>query len=99
MTAVTPITYAEYYCIVTNNLHEGYPSAIYEDETLVSPVGGARPTPANIVTAVCVDSNRDAYLLFPKGADGVPYARILLQVTMCPHSRGQASSFTGAPIA
>ena len=25
--------------------------------------------------------------------------RVLLQVTMCPHSRGRASSFAGAPIA
>ena len=31
--------------------------------------------------------------------DGVPYARVLLQVTMCPLSPGRASSFAGAPIA
>ena len=29
----------------------------------------------------------------------IPYARVLLQVTMCPHSRGHASSFAGDPIA
>ena len=50
------------------------------------PVGSERPTPANIVTAVCGDSNPDTYLIFAKGEDGVPYARVLLQVTMCPHS-------------
>ena len=33
------------------------------------------------------------------GGDGVPYARVLLQVTMCPHSRGRASSFARNPIA
>ena len=59
MLAVTPVTYAEYYRVVTNDPHEGYPSAVYEDETPV-PVGGIIPTPANIVTAVCGDSNPDA---------------------------------------
>ena len=58
-----------------------------------------RPTPANIVLAVCRDSNPDAYLLFSRGGDGFPYARVLLQVTMCPRSQGHASSFAGAPIA
>ena len=33
------------------------------------------------------------------GGDEVPYARVLLQITMCPRSRGRASSFAGAPIA
>ena len=37
--------------------------------------------------------------MFTRGVDGVPYARVLLQVTMCPLSRGRASSFAGAPIA
>ena len=86
MAAVTPVTYAEYYCVVTNNWHEGDQSAVYEDEMPVSPVGGVRPTPANIVMAVCGDSNPDAYLLFTKGGDDVPYTRVLLQVTMCPCS-------------
>ena len=98
MAAVTPVTYAEYYRVVTNDPHEGDPSAVYEDETPV-PVGGIRPTPVNIVSAVCGDSNPDACLLFSRGADGVPYARVLLQVTMCPRSRGRASSFAGGPIA
>ena len=61
MTDVTPVTYAEYYHILTNNPYEGDPSAVYEDETLV-PVGGIRPTPANIVSTVCGDFNPDAYL-------------------------------------
>ena len=39
MTAVTPVTYAEYYRVVMNDPHEGDPIAVYEDETLV-PVGG-----------------------------------------------------------
>ena len=85
MAAVRPVTYEEYYRVVTNDPHEGDPSAVYEDETPV-PVGGIRLTPANIVTAVCGDLNPDAYLLFSKGGYGVPYARVLLQVTMCPHS-------------
>ena len=68
-----------------NNPHEGYPSAVYEDETPV-PVGGIRPKPANIVMAVCGDSNPDAYLLVSKGGCGVPYARVLLHITMCPRS-------------
>ena len=89
MSAVTPVTYAEYYRIVMNDLHEGEPSAVYEDETPV-PVGGIRPTPAHIVTAVCGDSNPDAYLLFSKAGGGIPYARVFLQVTMCPLSRGRA---------
>ena len=35
------------------------------------------------------------YLLFTKGRDGVPIACVLLQVTMCPCSRGRASIFAG----
>ena len=97
MAAVSPITYAEFYHIVTNNPHDGDPSAIYEDETPV-PVGGVRATPDNIVSAVCGDSNPDAYLLFTRGGDGIPIACVLLQVTMCPRSRGRASSFAGPQL-
>ena len=39
MAAVTPVIYAEFYRIVTNDPHEGDPFAVYEDETPV-PVGG-----------------------------------------------------------
>ena len=99
MAAVTPVTYTKYYRVVMNDLHKGDLSAVYEDETPVSPVGGVRPTPTNIVTAVCGESNPDAYLLFAKGADGIPYARVLLQVTLCPCSLGQALIFAGTPIA
>ena len=91
MAAITPVTYAELYRVVTNDPHEGDPGAVYEDKTLV-PVGGIRATPENIVSAVCGDSNSDTYLLFTRGGDGVPYTRVLLQVTMCPHSQGRASS-------
>ena len=72
MTAITPVTYAEYYYVVTNDLQEGDPSAIYKDKTPVSPIGSVRPTPANIVKAVCRESNLDAYLLFAQGADRGP---------------------------
>ena len=41
MAAVLPVTYAELYHVVTNDPHDGDPSAIYEDETPV-PVGGVR---------------------------------------------------------
>ena len=98
MAAVTPVTYAEFYRVVTNDPHEGDPSAVYEDKTPV-PGGGIRATPTNIVSAFCGYSNPDAYLLFSKGGDRVPFARVLLQVTMCPRSRGHASSFAGGPIA
>ena len=98
MADVTPVTYAEFYHIVTNNPHEGDPSAVYGEETPV-PVGGIRPTPANIVSAVCGDSKPDSYLLFSRGGYRVSYARVLLQVTMCPRSRGCALSFAGDPIA
>ena len=98
MTDVSPVTYAEFYRVVTNDSHDGDPSVIIEDKTPV-PVGGVRATPANIVSAVCRESNPDAYLLFMRGGDGVPIARVLLQVTMCPHSRGRALSFAGALLA
>ena len=39
MAAVFPVTYAEFYRVVTNNPHNGDPSTIYEDKTPV-PVGG-----------------------------------------------------------
>ena len=38
MAAATPVTYAEFYRIVTNDPHEGDPSAVYKDKTPV-PVG------------------------------------------------------------
>ena len=66
MAAMSPVTYAEFYCVVTNDPHDGYPSAIYEDETPV-PVGVVLATPANIVSAVYGDSNPAAYLLFSRG--------------------------------
>ena len=98
MAAVSPVTYAEFYRVVTNDSHDGDPSANFEDKTPVH-AGGVRATPANIISAVCWDTNPDAYLLFTKGGDGVPIARVLLQVTMCPCSQGHASSFAGDPIA
>ena len=66
MAAIKPVTYAEFHRVVTNDPHEGDPSAVYEDETPVH-VSGIRSTPANIVSAVCGDSNPDAYLLFSRG--------------------------------
>ena len=98
MAAVTPVTYTEYYCVMKKDPHEGYPSAAYEDEMPV-PVGSIKTMPTNIITAVCRDSNPDAYILFSKGWYKGPYVRVLLQVTMCPHSQGCASSFMRAPIA
>ena len=95
---MSPVTYTEFYRVVTNYPHDRDPSAIFKDKTPVPIRGGVRATPANIVSAVCGDSNPDAYLLFTRGGDGVPIARVLLQITMCPHSRGRASSFAGAPI-
>ena len=82
---------------MTNDPHDGDPSAIYEDKTPVH-VGGARATPATIVSAVCGDFNSDAYLLLTRGGYGVPIARVLLRVTMCPRSQGCASRFAGGPI-
>ena len=52
MAAVTPVTYAEFYRVVTNDPHYDDPSAISEDETPVH-VGGVRAMPANIVSTVC----------------------------------------------
>ena len=60
MVAVRPVTYAEYYHIVKNDLQKGDPSAVYEYETPVYPVGGVRLTPTNIITAICGDSSLDA---------------------------------------
>ena len=97
MASVSPVSYAEFYCVVTNDPHDGDPIAIFEDKTPVH-AGGVRATPANIISTVCGDTNPDAYLLFTKGVDGVPIARVLLQVTMCPRSPGCASSFAGGPI-
>ena len=54
MAAVTTVTYVEFYRVVTNDPHKGDPSAVYEEETPV-PVGGIRPTLANIFLAVCGD--------------------------------------------
>ena len=85
MADVSPVTYAEFYCVVTNDPHNGDPSAIYEDETPVY-VGVVRATPASIVSAVCGDINPDVYLLITKGGYGVPIARVILQVIMCPRS-------------
>ena len=82
---MSPVSYAEFYRIVMNDPHNGDPTAIFEDKTLVH-VGGVQATPANIISAVYGDTNPDAYILSTKGGDGVPIARILLQVTMCPHS-------------
>ena len=63
MAAVSPVTYAESYRVVMNDPHNGDPSAIYEDESPVH-IRGVRDTPVNIVSAVCGDSNPDAYLIF-----------------------------------
>ena len=98
MAAVSPILYADFYHNVTNDPHDGDPTAIFEDKTPVH-VGGVWVTPASIISIVCEDLNPNAYLLFTKGGDGVSIARVLLQVTMCPCSQGCASSFAGAPIA
>ena len=77
MAAVPPVSYMKFYHIVTNNPHDGDPSAIFEDETPVY-VGRVWATPANIISAVCGFINPDAYLLFTKGGYGVPIARVLL---------------------
>ena len=89
MEAVSPILYAEFYRVVTNDPHNGYPTAIFEDK-MPFHVGGVWTTPASIISTVCGDIDQDAYLLVTKGGDGVPIARVLLQVTMCPCSRGRA---------
>ena len=98
MAAVSPVSYAEFYRVVTNDPHDGDPSASSRTRRRFTS-GGVRATPANIISAVCGDTNPDAYLLFTKGGYGVPIARVLLQVTMCPCSLGHASSFVGALIA
>ena len=54
MAAVTPVTYAEFYRVVTDDPHEGHPSTVYKNE-MPGPVGGIRATPENIVSAVCGD--------------------------------------------
>ena len=95
MAAVSPVSYAEFYRVVMNDPHDGDPTAIFEDETPVH-VGGGRAPPANIISSVCGDTNPDVYLMFTKGGDEVPIVCVLLQVTMCPRSRGRASSFAGA---
>ena len=71
MAAVSPVTYAEFYRVGTNDPHNRDPSAIFEDETPVH-VEWVLATPANIISAVCGDTNPDAYLLFTKGGDGFP---------------------------
>ena len=85
MAAVSPVSYAEFYRVVTNDPHNGDSTAIFEIKKPVH-VGGVQATPARIISTVCGDINPDAYLLFTKGGDGVPIARVLLQVTMCPRS-------------
>ena len=85
MAAVLPVSYAEFYRVVTNDPHDGDPTTIFEDETPVH-VGGVRATPESIISTVCGDIYLDAYLLFTKGGDGVLIVRVLLQVTICPHS-------------
>ena len=86
MAAVSPVSYAEFYRVMTKDPHDGDPAAIFEDETPVH-VGGVQATPASIISTVCGDINPDAYLLFIKGGDRVPIVRVLLQVTMCPCSQ------------
>ena len=56
MAAVSPVSYAEFYRIVMNDLHDGDPTEIFEDETPVH-VGGVRATPASIISTVCGDIN------------------------------------------
>ena len=51
MADVSPVTYAEFYRVVTNDPHDDNPNAIYKDEMPV-PVGVVQATPANIVSAV-----------------------------------------------
>ena len=77
MEAVSPVSYAEFYRVVTNDPQDGDPTAIFEYKTPVH-VGGVRAMPASIISTVCGDINSDAYLLFPKGVYGVIIARALL---------------------
>ena len=72
MTAVSPVSYAEFYRVVTNDPHDVDPSAIFEEKTPVH-VGGVRATLANSISAVCGDTNLDAYLLFTKGGRWGPH--------------------------
>ena len=53
MAAVLPVSYAEFYRVVTKDPHDGDPSAIFEGKTTVH-VGGVQATPANIISAVDV---------------------------------------------
>ena len=69
MAAMSPISYGEFYRVVTNNPHDGYPTAIFMDKTPFH-VGGVRATPESIISIVCGDINPDAYLLFTKGETG-----------------------------
>ena len=48
MAAVSPVSYAELYRVVTNDPHDGDPTAIFEDETPVH-VGGVQATLASII--------------------------------------------------
>ena len=56
MAAVLPVSYTEFYRVVINDPHDGDPTSIFEDETPVH-VGGVWDTPANIISAVCGDTN------------------------------------------
>ena len=58
MAAVSPVSYAEFYRVVTNDPHDGDPPAIFEDEMPVH-VGGVWATPASIISTVCGDINPD----------------------------------------
>ena len=66
MASVTPVTYAEFYRVVTNDPHDCNPSTVYDDEMPVH-VGGLQAMPANIVSAGCGEFIPDAYLLITRG--------------------------------
>ena len=68
MAAVSPVSYAEFYRVVTNDPHDGDPTANVQDETPVL-VGGVWATPESIISTVCGDINPDTYLLFTKGGE------------------------------
>ena len=76
MAVVLPVLYAEFYRVVTNDPHDGDPTAIFEDETPFH-IGGVWATPVSIISTVCGYINPDAYLLFTKGGDGFPIVRVL----------------------
>ena len=59
MSSVSPVTYAEFYRGVTNDPHNGDPSAIFKNKTSVH-VWGVWSTPANIISDVCGDTDPDA---------------------------------------